>query len=98
MAVEEQFYVSYPLLLILLGRLPRQVVMAALLVMAVVSFGISDWGVRTFPEATFYLLPTRAWEILIGGLICFAPMPVLRSALLANRLAGLGLSGILLPA
>jgi peptidoglycan/LPS O-acetylase OafA/YrhL len=98
LAVEEQFYVGYPLLLLLLGRLSKRMMAAALLVMAVVSFGVSDWGVRTHPQATFYLLPTRAWEILIGGLICFFPTPRHRSAWVANLLAGLGLSGILLPA
>jgi peptidoglycan/LPS O-acetylase OafA/YrhL len=98
LAVEEQFYIGYPLLLLLLGRLPRQLMVAALVAIAGISFGVSDWGVRTHPQATFYLLPTRAWEILIGGLICFAPMPQHRSAWVANLLAGLGLSGILLPA
>ena len=98
LAVEEQFYVGYPPLLLLLGRLPRRMMVAALVVLAAVSFAVSDWGVRTHPEATFYLLPTRAWEILIGGLICFAPMPRHRSAWVANLLAGLGMSGILLSA
>jgi peptidoglycan/LPS O-acetylase OafA/YrhL len=98
LAVEEQFYIGYPLLLLLLGRLPRRMMVAVLLVLAGISFGVSDWGVRTHQQATFYLLPTRAWEILIGGLICFAPIPRHRSAWVANLLAGLGLSGILLPA
>lgn len=98
LAVEEQFYVGYPLLLLLVGRLPRQLMVAALVAVAGISFGLSDWGVRSYPQSTFYLLPTRAWEILLGGLICFAPMPRRRSTWLANLLAGLGLAGILLPA
>jgi len=98
LAVEEQFYVGYPLVLLLLGRLPRQLMVAALVAIAGISFGLSDWGVRAHPQSTFFLLPTRAWEILLGGLICFAPIPHRRSALLANLLAGLGLFGILLPA
>ena len=75
LAVEEQFYVAYPLLLMLLGRLPRHIMAASLLMMAAASLGISDWGVRAYPQMAFYLLPSRAWEILLGGLICFAPPP-----------------------
>lgn len=98
LAVEEQFYVGYPLLLLLLGRLPKRMMVATLLALSAVSFIASDWGVRASPQAAFYLLPTRAWEILLGGLICFAPMPRSRSAWVANLLAGLGMAGILLPA
>ena len=46
----------------------------------------------------FYLLPSRAWEMLLGGLLCFAPIPQRRPALFANLLAGIGLLGILLSA
>jgi peptidoglycan/LPS O-acetylase OafA/YrhL len=98
LAVEEQFYVGYPLLLMLLGRLPRQMMVAVLGVLALVSLGASDWAVHAHPQAAFYLLPTRAWEILLGGLICFVPVVRGSSAWAANLLAGLGLSGILLPA
>ena len=69
LAVEEQFYLVYPLLLVWLGRLPRQVFIGALLAGAVVSFGISDWAAGAYPKEAFYLLPTRAWEILLGGLM-----------------------------
>jgi peptidoglycan/LPS O-acetylase OafA/YrhL len=98
LAVEEQFYVAYPLLLMLLGRLPRHIMAASLLMMAAVSLGISDWGVRAYPQMAFYLLPSRAWEMLLGGLLCFAPIPQRRPALFANLLAGIGLLGILLAA
>jgi peptidoglycan/LPS O-acetylase OafA/YrhL len=96
LAVEEQFYVAYPLLLMLLGRLPRHVMAASLLILAAISLGISDWGVRAYPQMAFYLLPSRAWEILLGGLICFAPPRLNTRA--ANLLAGIGLLGILFSA
>lgn len=98
LAVEEQFYVAYPLLLVLLGRLPRRMMVGALLLITGLSFGISEWAVRTHPSAAFYLLPTRAWEILLGGLLCFAPIPSRRPVLFANLMAGVGLLGILLAA
>ena len=98
LAVEEQFYLVYPLLLVWLGRLPRQVFIGALLAGAVVSFGISDWAAGAYPKEAFYLLPTRAWEILLGGLMCLAPLPRCRSGAVANALAGSGIAAILFSA
>lgn len=73
LSVEEQFYIAYPLLLVLVLKFaPRRapwVVLAATLV----SFGLNLTFVGIKPEATFYLMPTRAWELLIGALITWAP-------------------------
>ncbi|MCX5966477.1 MAG: acyltransferase family protein [Cyanobacteria bacterium] len=98
LAVEEQFYVAYPLLLMLLGRLPRQRMVGALLMMTGFSFGISEWAVRAYPSAAFFLLPMRAWEILVGGLLSVTPIPRRCPVLFANVLAGIGLLGILVAA
>ena len=75
LAVEEQFYLGYPLLLMLLNRLGRGGTFLALALITVLSLALSEYTVRQSPSATFYLLPTRAWELLLGGLICFAPIP-----------------------
>ena len=67
LSVEEQFYLLFPLLLVLaLGRMPR----AALLLLAgltATSFALFLYGTQKSPFATFYLLPTRAWELGIGA-------------------------------
>lgn len=72
LAVEEQFYLGYPFLLLLLRR---RATVPILGILTVGSFALSVWGVRHHPAASFYLLPTRAWELLIGGMICFLPKP-----------------------
>lgn len=91
LSVEEQFYIAYPVLLVLVLKLaPRRapwIVLAA----ALVSFGLNLAFVGSKPEATFYLMPTRAWELLIGALITWVPS--VRSAALAR---GLGVAGVLL--
>jgi peptidoglycan/LPS O-acetylase OafA/YrhL len=69
LAVEEQFYLFFPLLLVLLARFPRLSLTWALLVLAVASCALSIVGTRGFSVATFYLLPTRAWELLLGALL-----------------------------
>lgn len=75
LSVEEQFYILYPMILMLLGRSPRRVMIAALSLLAAASFLMSVRGVQLTPGAAFFLLPSRAWELLLGGLICFLPHP-----------------------
>ena len=75
LAVEEQFYLGYPLLLMFLHRVGRKLTFATLVALCFGSLAVSQYGVREYPSATFFLLPTRAWELLIGGLICFLPKP-----------------------
>lgn len=95
LAVEEQFYLGYPFLLILLSRTSRRVSARWLTTLALTSFALSQWGVHAYPRATFFLLPTRAWEMLAGGLIWFAPARKLAPRA-AGLLSWLALSGILL--
>lgn len=73
LGVEEQFYVLYPLLLFALAGWRRIRPAHVLAVLALLSFGLALYGVRAFPEANFYLLPGRAWELLAGGLLAFLP-------------------------
>lgn len=75
LAVEEQFYLGYPFLLMGLHRWGRRATAVALTLLCLASLAASVYGVQHYPKATFYLLPTRAWELLIGGLICFLPRP-----------------------
>jgi peptidoglycan/LPS O-acetylase OafA/YrhL len=69
LAVEEQFYLGFPLLLILCRRLSRRQLQAVLSTILVVSLALSVWGTYSHPTATFYLLPSRAWELLVGALL-----------------------------
>lgn len=69
LAVEEQFYLVFPLLLVVLLKAGRRLVFPALAVGAVLSFGYGLLQVRSDPARAFYLLPPRAWELLTGGLL-----------------------------
>lgn len=68
LAVEEQYYLLFPLGLMLVWRLGKRGLWFVLALCAVVSFILSEWMLAHRPSAAFYLLPTRAWELLIGAL------------------------------
>ena len=65
---------------------------------ALLSFGLSIWGVKSQPFATFFLLPTRAWELLLGSMLAILPAAVVvRSVAQRDILCLAGLAGIFLP-
>jgi peptidoglycan/LPS O-acetylase OafA/YrhL len=68
LAVEEQYYVLFPLLLMGLVRFGRRVQLLAIALLAIASLGLALAAIGDHPAAAFYLLPFRAWEILIGSL------------------------------
>ena len=69
LAVEEQFYLLYPFCLFYVHRHFRRHFWTAVALGFFVSFGLNLVFVGRKPEATFYLLPTRAWELLAGAMV-----------------------------
>ncbi len=92
LAVEEQFYLLFPLLLGTLLRRGEACTRRVLLSLFVVSLLWSFYGVFHHKVATFFLLPARSWELLMGALLALLPIPAVRSTLSRNlvSLAGLG--------
>ncbi len=68
LAVEEQFYLIFPLLLIAGLRLGHRLPLIGLVALSVASFGTAEWALRHDPAAGFFLLPARFWELGIGAL------------------------------
>ncbi len=71
LAVEEQFYIFFPLLLLALWRFGRSRVLLTMILLFACSLAIAQWGTQTKPVAAYFLLPTRAWELLIGSFAAF---------------------------
>jgi peptidoglycan/LPS O-acetylase OafA/YrhL len=71
LGVEEQYYLLFPPLMILGWKFFRKRMAIVLGLGAFLSFAAANWGMFNKPEFTFYLLPTRAWEILVGALAAF---------------------------
>jgi peptidoglycan/LPS O-acetylase OafA/YrhL len=99
LGVEEQFYLFWPVLLILGLRLGESArALAPLLTgVTILSLCFCIWSTFRYPTLAFYELPARAWEFGIGGLLTLASLPKLGRA--AWTIVGWsGLSAILLPA
>jgi peptidoglycan/LPS O-acetylase OafA/YrhL len=68
LAVEEQYYVIFPLLLAFLWKFGRKPIYLSLGLLSVVGLVTAEWLWRVDAGANFYLLPSRFWELLIGAL------------------------------
>ncbi len=69
LAVEEQFYLFFPLLMMACWRLGRNRCAWLLGILAMASFALSVAWLPSQQKAVFYLLPFRAWELLLGSLV-----------------------------
>lgn len=91
LGVEEQFYIIVPLLLMALFKFCSDKVWKVMAILTAASLVLGEIAVRNWPDAGFYLLPFRFWELGVGALLALkAPaMPQIRNA--ANWLGGAGM-------
>lgn len=71
LAVEEQYYVLFPIFLIFFWQFGKRWIVLSLCLMFIVSLSLAQWAAYEKPTAAFYLLPTRVWELLIGAFAAF---------------------------
>jgi peptidoglycan/LPS O-acetylase OafA/YrhL len=93
LAVEEQFYIVWPLLLAFLHRrLPGRIV-GVIVALAIASLALQLVAARHWPEAAFFFAPMRAWQLLIGCYLALAASggPRSRAGADAASLVGLAL-------
>ena len=76
--MEEQFYLFFPTVLILLARFAKKRTREYLWLGALVSFVINIWATRHRPQGAFYFLIPRAWELLLGALLAMKAVPPLK--------------------
>lgn len=69
LAVEEQYYVLFPILTLLIWPLGKRAIAIFFSLTALCSLAVAQWGAMYKPQAAFFLLPTRTWELLIGSLV-----------------------------
>jgi peptidoglycan/LPS O-acetylase OafA/YrhL len=71
LAVEEQYYLLFPLFVTLCWPLGRKWLIRVIMLVGVVSLGWAEWAWRHQPQMAFYLPQTRAWELFAGALVAF---------------------------
>lgn len=69
LSVEEQFYVFFPLLVVLVQRYFARLLRPALVLLSIASLALAAGMLHDYPNATFYLAPPRAFELLLGALV-----------------------------
>ena len=93
LAVEEQFYFVMPVILIVLHRWFRKHLFGALLCLFFVSLAYCIYATQAIPQQAFYLLPSRAWEMLLGGMVYLLiqrDCPWAKSPLVGSLLGAVG--------
>lgn len=69
LSVEEQFYLIFPLLIFIALKYLRNWLAPLVFILCILSFALFVYGTKNHPDATFYLLPTRAWELGVGAFL-----------------------------
>lgn len=97
LGVEAQFCLVFPLFAILVSKINPRSLGRALFLAMLASFVLAVVAAAKVPDAAYYFLPTRAWELLLGG--CFAILrPSPGGPGQKRAVAAIGLSMVLLPA
>jgi peptidoglycan/LPS O-acetylase OafA/YrhL len=71
LSIEEQYYILFPIVLLIVFKYFRHYLIHILILGFIISLGLADWGSRNHPKFNFYVLPTRVWELLAGSLLAY---------------------------
>ena len=76
LAIEEQFYILFPVLLLGCAKLftlkRRHITLVVVCIIFLISLGLAHWAAFNKPTANYYLLPTRAWELMAGSIVALS--------------------------
>tara|TARA_B100000767_G_scaffold272165_1_gene299275 strand:+ start:79 stop:2010 length:1932 start_codon:yes stop_codon:yes gene_type:complete len=71
LSVEEQFYILFPIVLLIIFKFFRKYLIHILIIGFIVSLGLAEWTSRNYPSTSFYFLHTRMWELLAGSILAY---------------------------
>ena len=72
LSVEEQFYIFFPIILLLTFKYFKKYIPHIFILGFIISLVLADWGSINHPSFNFYILPTRAWELLAGSILAYS--------------------------
>lgn len=80
LSVEWQFYIIYPLIMMVIYKLlPIKIFRLSLLLLFATSFLTSVYITKSNPSYSYFMISTRSWEMLLGGIVCLYPLSVKHS-------------------
>ena len=94
LAVEEQYYIVFPLLLMGIARFAPRLRLPVIAACAIISFALAWFTQARGDGIAFYLSPPRAWELLAGSLLALGAVPVGRIRALREVIAWAGIAAI----
>tara|TARA_B100001057_G_C22827486_1_gene942004 strand:- start:282 stop:2303 length:2022 start_codon:yes stop_codon:yes gene_type:complete len=97
LSIEEQYYILFPILIILLKK-NINLIKILIILLFFASFINCIYGYNNYPKINFFLFSTRIWEILLGSIIAMSPIVRFKSLFLINFLTILGITLIFIPA
>ena len=71
LSVEEQYYILFPIVLLITFKYFRKYLIYILCLGFITSLGLADWQSRNHPSISFYFFHTRAWELLAGSILAY---------------------------
>ena len=71
LSVEEQYYILFPIILIIIFKFFKKYLLGILFIGFFLSLLFAEWGSKNYPAATFYFLHTRMWELIAGSLLAY---------------------------
>ena len=71
LSVEEQYYIIFPIVLLVTFKCFRKYLIHIIMFGFIVSLGLAEWTSRNYPSTSFYFLHTRIWELLAGSILAY---------------------------
>ena len=71
LSVEEQYYILFPIVLLITFKYFKKYIIHILILGFVISLVLADWSSRNYSSASFYFLHTRMWELLAGSILAY---------------------------
>ena len=71
LSVEEQYYILFPIVLLITFKYFRKYLVHILILGFLISLVSAEWTSRNYPSASFYFLHTRMWELLAGSILAY---------------------------
>jgi len=71
LSVEEQYYIFFPVILIIIFKYFRIYLIHTLIIGFIISLILAEWTSRNYPSISFYFIHTRMWELLAGSILAY---------------------------